>query len=357
MRVVCAVMVLCACSEPPATDVQTDSVILGTNDLVRVSYDGTNVPMKYRGMLDAVGRIIPSKCTVTHVGNGIAISAGHCFRGPQARADDLPCTGLGGTTATIQWGVRGELHAEPYLESSCHILALAYDPDGADYAILSVDPAPPRVARVTFERPVAGQALTIFSHPQGRPLEWSQVCPRGDARSPEVFKHSCDTERGSSGAPVLDDAGVAIAGIHNGGYANDFNYATYVADTPLHEFVDGAPPPPPPPVDPSDPSEPTEPTFGPDASYAFFSHTVVANEWMVLGPYDITSALRISVAGTGDVDLYLRRGAKPTPTAYECRPYRDDSNERCVAYGPAQVWMAIAGYAPSSDISVEVAYE
>lgn len=356
MRVACVMVVLGACGEPPATDIETDSVILGTNDLLRVSPDGTNVPMKYRGVLDAVGRVVPSTCTVTHVGNGIAISAGHCFRGPQARADDLPCTSLGGSTARIQWGVRGELDAEPYLESSCRILALAYDPDGADYAILSVDPAPPRVARVSFERPLAGQALTIFSHPQGRPLEWSQVCPRGDDRSPSVFKHSCDTERGSSGAAVLDDAGVAIAGIHNGGYQGDFNYATYLADTPLHEFIGGAPPepPPPPPVDPSDPGEPT---FGPNTSLVHSSETVVAGQWLELGPFDITNALVVTISGTGDADLYVRRGAKPTPSAYECRPYLDGSNERCVAFGPAQVWIAIAGYAPSSEVSIDMTYE
>jgi serine protease len=47
-------------------------------------------------------------------------------------------------------------------------------------------------------------------------------------------------------------------------------------------------------------------------------------------------SLRVDVSGgSGDADLYVRRGALPTFTAWDCRPFIGGNNERCVAVAPA----------------------
>ncbi|HLE97915.1 MAG TPA: S8 family serine peptidase [Candidatus Thermoplasmatota archaeon] len=44
---------------------------------------------------------------------------------------------------------------------------------------------------------------------------------------------------------------------------------------------------------------------------------------------------------TPDLDLYVKRGAKPTDTSYDCRPYEGDSDETCTLSGPAADWWYI----------------
>ena len=70
-----------------------------------------------------------------------------------------------------------------------------------------------------------------------------------------MFSHQCDTDPGSSGATVLDDTSLKVIGIHDGGIA-PWNYATYLADTPLGEVLATlAAPPAPPSSDDVDPAQ------------------------------------------------------------------------------------------------------
>ena len=57
------------------------------------------------------------------------------------------------------------------------------------------------------------------------------------------------------------------------------------------------------------------------------------------------------MTGTGDADLYVRFGAEPSTGAYDCRPYRNGSNETCdldVPSGVTQVYVMVRGYAAST---------
>jgi secreted trypsin-like serine protease len=46
--------------------------------------------------------------------------------------------------------------------------------------------------------------------------------------------------------------------------------------------------------------------------------------------------LRLTMSGgTGDADLYVRRGSQPTLQAFDCRPFRTGNNEECVFAAPA----------------------
>ncbi|MBA3464279.1 MAG: PPC domain-containing protein [Deltaproteobacteria bacterium] len=73
-------------------------------------------------------------------------------------------------------------------------------------------------------------------------------------------------------------------------------------------------------------------------------------EFKVLGPYEVAagSFFEISIAGTGDVDLYVKRGEEPTKSVYDCRPFAQSSTEKCDksmynASGPAKFWIALNG--------------
>jgi hypothetical protein len=51
--------------------------------------------------------------------------------------------------------------------------------------------------------------------------------------------------------------------------------------------------------------------------------------WRVNTPAGATLTVR-STGGTGDADLYVRLGMRPTLATYECRPFVTGNNESCV---------------------------
>jgi hypothetical protein len=57
-----------------------------------------------------------------------------------------------------------------------------------------------------------------------------------------------------------------------------------------------------------------------------------------------------TMTGTGDADLYVRTGAPPSTTSYECRPYTSGSNESCTLTlnAAAPIHVLVRGYAASS---------
>lgn len=184
--------------------------------------------------IDAFGKISPG-CTATHIGNGIVLTAGHCFSAPSFEATNLACD-----ETEIQWGIRGS--TEPYLTSKCIRILSMTDNKESDYAILKVDPAPETFIEVDLSsRPEIDTDITIFGHPMQRPLEWSGYCKvRPNTHSPHAgekeFCHQCDTEPGNSGSTILAVNSLKVVGIHNGGIS-PWNYATYIIDTPVMNYL------------------------------------------------------------------------------------------------------------------------
>jgi V8-like Glu-specific endopeptidase len=217
-------------------DTTADEKIIGDNDLTPVLENGANIPEKYRPLINAFG-MMNMGCTATHIGNGIAITAGHCFQGrvSEDRQDNVPC----GTSTTIKWGFRKD--APEYLTSKCvTILALQKNKD-RDYAIFTLDNVPGSSVEVDLSaRPIDKTAITIFGFPQKRPLEWSKTCvvrPGSVGKwGSDMFSHQCDTEPGNSGSTVIDDTTRKVVGIHDGGIA-PWNYGTYLVNTPLAEIL------------------------------------------------------------------------------------------------------------------------
>lgn len=225
----------CSANDVGEEPVQTtdQAKVIGTNDFVVVKDNGANIPAKYRGLPDAFG-IISMGCTATHIGNGVVLTAGHCFNAPSTRKNNFACT-----TTNVRWGVRTDSPA--YLTSKCTNVYAAQQSRNLDYAIFQVDVAPPVKVDVDLSgRPAFETPITIFSHPHLRPLEWSQLCVVKSSSNggwgANQFSHQCDTDPGSSGATVLDDTTLKVVGIHDGGLV-PWNYATYLTDTPLAEVL------------------------------------------------------------------------------------------------------------------------
>ena len=72
------------------------------------------------------------------------------------------------------------------------------------------------------------------------------------------------------------------------------------------------------------------------------------------------SSLQISTAGgSGDVDLYVRRGAQPTTSTYDCRPWRNGNNESCSFATPQSgTWhVMLRGYSSFSGVTLTGSYQ
>lgn len=74
--------------------------------------------------------------------------------------------------------------------------------------------------------------------------------------------------------------------------------------------------------------------------------------WSVLAEGEV---LDVTMAGSGDGDLYVRKGAAPTLErgGYDCRPYASGSAESCTISGPAEVFISIHGYS-AADVTFQI---
>ncbi len=205
--------------------------IIGTNDLVKIGTD-----QEAKDYVRAIGRM-ELGCTATHVGHGIAISAGHCFaENPfEGVRKGTPC---GDEEHNIRWGLT--YGSEGYLTSKCvKVLAHEFN-ENRDYTIFKVSPEPSTFLSMRATHLTENEKISIYSHPRKRPLEWSGLCavekvyPKSHGNQ---FSYECDTEGGSSGASVLDENN-QIVGIHNF-YNSEFNRngATFITSTPLSALL------------------------------------------------------------------------------------------------------------------------
>ena len=82
--------------------------------------------------------------------------------------------------------------------------------------------------------------------------------------------------------------------------------------------------------------------------------TLAANQWQHYGPFEAAvGTVSAEMTGTGDADLYVRKGAQPTTSAYDCRPYRNGSTESCSLEGPGDFYVSVRGYtAATFDLTV-----
>ncbi|MGB2708047.1 MAG: S8 family peptidase [Pseudoalteromonas nigrifaciens] len=71
-------------------------------------------------------------------------------------------------------------------------------------------------------------------------------------------------------------------------------------------------------------------------------------------PSGATNVTFTMSGGTGDADLYVRSGSKPTTSTYDCRPYKSGNNEECSIDNPTSgtYHVMLRGYSAYSGISL-----
>lgn len=69
------------------------------------------------------------------------------------------------------------------------------------------------------------------------------------------------------------------------------------------------------------------------------------------------SSMTVAISGgSGDADLYVRKGAQATSSSYDCRPYKAGNNENCSFTNPgADTWhFDLFGYSAASGVTLNV---
>ena len=72
------------------------------------------------------------------------------------------------------------------------------------------------------------------------------------------------------------------------------------------------------------------------------------------------STMSVSISGgSGDADLYMRFGSRPSRNSYDCRPWLVGNNETCSFNNPASgTWhVGLYGYSAYSGVTMNYSYE
>ncbi len=109
----------------------------------------------------------------------------------------------------------------------------------------------------------------------------------------------------------------------------------------------------------------TEPSSGGGAEGGSASATNLSGARRAWDHYTVEipagmSTLTVTMSGgTGDADLYVRYGAQPTTSSYNCRPYKSGNNETCSFNNPqAGTWyISLRGYSAYSGVNLNVEWK
>jgi serine protease len=84
---------------------------------------------------------------------------------------------------------------------------------------------------------------------------------------------------------------------------------------------------------------------GASGSQTWFERTVPSGQTRVV--FSISG-------GTGDADLYVKAGAKPTTSTFDCRPFLNGNSETCTVTNPAagDYFVMIRGFATYSGVTL-----
>ncbi|MGE5185331.1 MAG: pre-peptidase C-terminal domain-containing protein [Acidobacteriota bacterium] len=108
-------------------------------------------------------------------------------------------------------------------------------------------------------------------------------------------------------------------------------------------------------------------TYGADTTTALSNNVPVSNlsgatgsqqYWKITVPAGQTSLVVQISSGSGDADLYVRKGSKPTTSTYDCRPYLYGNNEKCTFTNPVATdyYVMLRGYAAYTGVSLVAHY-
>ena len=243
------------------------------------------------------------------------------------------------------------------------ILSTDYD---LDYTLFTVDDFS-KIASFGYlgldaEEPMFGDGIYIPQHGAGKPKELaiesdqngSGLCQidvasangRGVNTDTGYF---CDTIGGSSGSPVLrTDNNKAIALHHFGGCENQGVKISKIWPLVASYFNDELPN-----GSVGEPkNEIPEVTLG--SLITDLAATSGQQKLFVLKAANRSSDVTATIKqGVGDADLYIRSGAQPTKSTYDCRPYRSGNFESCeVPMADEDLYIMINAFRSFSGLSL-----
>jgi len=195
------------------------AVLIGDHTLSRVSdLERDSLPEGLSRLFSAVGKT-SRDCSVFHVGDGLAITAGHCFTNHVNQVDRNSCHEL-----HITWG------GEAQISSRClRILHHRYDEDH-DIALIRVDPIPDTDVAIDYQV-AEGTEIGLLGFAQDEELSIASGCFVTESElsreSTRLFSHRCDSLRGHSGGLLFDLQTFSAVGVHNGGRGN-WNYGSHL---------------------------------------------------------------------------------------------------------------------------------
>jgi serine protease len=70
--------------------------------------------------------------------------------------------------------------------------------------------------------------------------------------------------------------------------------------------------------------------------------------------------LKVNIAGgTGDADLYTRKGSQPSTSTYDCRPYKTGNAESCTVNNPAAdtYHIGVRAYSATTGVTLTWSYK
>lgn len=81
--------------------------------------------------------------------------------------------------------------------------------------------------------------------------------------------------------------------------------------------------------------------------------------WTIEVPAGANNLVVKIAGGSGDADMYVRRGSPPTTTSYDCRPYLTGNNETCTFASPQSgTWyVMLRGYSAFSGVTLTASYQ
>jgi serine protease len=117
-------------------------------------------------------------------------------------------------------------------------------------------------------------------------------------------------------------------------------------------YTAGPAEPPPPPPDPGTDPDPSTPNLTSGVAHTATNGAAGTWQYTKISVPAGTSQLRVVLDGAAcgllscnpDLDLYVRRAAKPAASAYDCRPALGSSDETCTMSAPAADWWYVGVY-------------
>jgi hypothetical protein len=87
------------------------------------------------------------------------------------------------------------------------------------------------------------------------------------------------------------------------------------------------------------------------------SGNVAKDAMKIFGPFTTLKTIEVKMSGTGDADLFLKKGSQPTDSSFDCKSENNDSNELCSVNSAGSFFIGVKGYAASSDFTITVTYD